>query len=408
MKEQKLKGKYTDAILYTENAEYSCIEQIKGMINSPAFTEPVRIMPDTHAGKGSVVGFTMPVGDKLVPNTIGVDIGCGIYAYKIEGVLLKNGQGWKEIDDIIKKNVPLGFKHRGNYKETIEELENKIPGITTLAEKLDIKTGALLSQLGTLGGGNHFIEIATSTNDTSLWLLIHTGSRNLGKRTCDLHQNKAIVNLKVQRDETIKQVLARTPAEQRQDKMKEIKEMEIFNVSNDQAWLEHEDKNEYLNDMYIAQKFAHLNKLTIRDAICDALNLKVVESIESVHNYIDPNDNVIRKGAIKAYDGEAVVIPFNMRDGSILARGKGNVAWNNSAPHGAGRIMSRSQAKREVKLEDFEATMVDVWSSSVNNNTLDESPFAYKPREEIEDAIVDTVDVYDYLVPVYNLKDGTK
>jgi tRNA-splicing ligase RtcB len=405
----KLKGKYTNAKVFTDTAEYSCIDQIKSMINSPAFTEQVRIMPDTHAGKGSVVGFTMPVGDKLVPNTIGVDIGCGIYAYKTNITKeFSDSMDWEEVDKRIRKVVPLGFNYRESYSDTIEEFENKMGcqgKLGPLLQKIGITESKALSQCGSLGGGNHFIEFAESKNDGSIWLLIHTGSRNVGKRTCEYHQKKAIEFVKRKR-EAMLETLECVEEKERQTFKEKLKEMDVFNVSDEQCWLEGLDKEEYLSDMYVAQKFAHLNKHLIRDSICDAINCTITESIESVHNYIDMRDMVIRKGAIRAYEHEKVVIPFNMRDGSILAKGKGNADWNNSAPHGAGRIMSRSQAKQEVKFEDFKETMKGVWSSSVNSGTLDESPFAYKPREEIEEAIKDAVDVYDYLVPLYNLKDS--
>jgi len=406
---KELKGKYTNAKVYSDTVEFSCIEQIKSMIDSPAFTTPVRIMPDTHAGKGSVIGFTMSLADKVVPNTIGVDIGCGIYAYKIKNKENIEGKLWEDIDSSIRKAVPLGFNYRESYEETIEEIENKMAcqgKLGPLLSKIGIAESKALAQLGSLGGGNHFIEIAESNKDKSIWLLIHTGSRNVGKRVCDYHQERAIANIEIQRQAVINYIIETTPEQERDSALKKAKEADIFNVPKEQCWLEGKQKEEYVQDMYVAQKFAHVNKRMIKDEICSALGLEVEEYIETVHNFIDPRDNVIRKGAISAHKGEKVVIPFNMRDGSILAVGKGNEEWNNSAPHGAGRLMARGVAKRSLKLEDFRETMKDVWSTSVNSDTLDESPFAYKPKEEIEEAVSETVEVYDYLVPLYNLKDS--
>ena len=395
-----IKGKYTTAKLFNDNIEEACVNQIQGMVDSPAFTEPVRIMPDAHFGKGSCVGFTMPVGNKLVPATIGVDIGCGIYAYKTNmSKKMSEAINWQEVDDRIRAAIPLGFN---SHKDGGLSDEFK-----ALADKLGLEHNKVGASLGTLGGGNHFIEFAKSSNDGSMWLLIHTGSRNLGAKTCDYHQKKAIAKLKADRAFITKEVIMKAPESSREQVKQSWKSEDLFTLSDDQAFLVKEDKEEYLRDMYVAQKYAHLNKLTIRDNICNALGLEVLESIESVHNYIDPSDRVIRKGAIRALEGEKVVIPFNMRDGSILAKGKGNPDWNNSAPHGAGRVMSRTQAKKEIDLDTFKGQMTNVWSSSVGAETLDEAPDAYKPRAEIEDAIKDCVEVYDYLIPIYNLKDDT-
>jgi tRNA-splicing ligase RtcB len=401
----ELKGKYTNAVIHALTIEDSCLNQIQSMINSPAFNKQVVIMPDTHAGSGSVVGFTMPVGLNLIPNTIGVDIGCGIYAYKVKGLTTDN---WEDIDKKIRSVIPLGFNHRTDATETIEWVENKMGcqgRLRGLINKLGLTEQKVINQLRTLGGGNHFIEFAKSTKDDSYWLLIHTGSRNVGKTTCEYHQKRAIDYVNNIRKQMMS-IVAIVDENDRQSFKENIKSHDIFKVPNEQCWLEGLQKDEYLQDMFIAQKFAHLNKRMIKDKICEVLHLEVEESIESVHNYIDPKDNIIRKGAIRAYKDEKVVIPFNMRDGSILATGKGSPGWNFSAPHGAGRIMSRGVAQKTLQLNDFKETMKNVWSSSVNSATLDESPFAYKPKSEIEEAIKDCVDVYDYLKPVYNLKES--
>ena len=410
---KEIKGKYTNAKIYNNAVEDNCLNQIASMCNSLAFNNPIRIMPDTHAGKGSVIGFTMKVGNKVVPNTIGVDIGCGIYAYKTD--LIEKNIDWEEIDKGIRKVVPLGFNYRNtkfkekDFHNEICNIENKMKlqgQLYPLIRKIGIKVLDTINQLGSLGGGNHFIEFSKSKEDNSIWLLIHTGSRNLGKRTCDYHQKRAVDFVKNIRKNAVNAIMKNAPNDKKEEYKSALKETDLFNVPNEQCWLEGLQKEEYIQDMNTAQQFAHVSKRMIKDAICKELNIEITERIETIHNFIDPLDLIIRKGAIRAYNGEKVIIPFNMRDGSILAKGKGNADWNFSAPHGAGRIMSRTQAKKNVNLEEFRKTMENVWSTSINSDTLDESPFAYKAKEEIEKAIEKSVDIYDYLIPLYNLKDS--
>ena len=415
-----LKGKYTNALVTTNTAESTCLEQIRTMIDSPAFDKQVVIMPDTHAGKGSVVGFTMPMGDKIVPNCIGVDIGCGIYAYEIEGDMLSpvpelQEELWKQIDEDIRKAVPLGFSVRDKPFNNldIDALSRKMASerhLQALLTKLGMNEYRTLQQVGTLGGGNHFIEIAKSVNTGKYWLVLHTGSRNLGKQVADYHQKKAIEHVHSTRQYIMETVLKKTKPEERQTMLDDLKaNSNLFGFSDDLAYLEGSQKEEYLKDMVIAQRYAHVNKEVMAEAIAEALGIQFTDNkIRSVHNYIDFTDNIIRKGATRANEGELFVVPFNMRDGTLICKGKGNQAWNSSAPHGAGRVLARGNAKRTLKLEDFKETMKNVWSSSVCADTLDESPMAYKLPSEIEEAIKDTCEIVDRLIPVYNLKASEK
>jgi len=410
-----LKGKYTNALVTTNTAESTCLEQIRTMINSPAFDKQVVIMPDTHAGKGSVVGFTMPMGDKVVPNCIGVDIGCGIYAYEIEFLATElEGFSWEAIDKRIREFVPLGFSVRKEPFNNLDinSLSKKMASerhLQALLTKLGMNEYRTLQQVGTLGGGNHFIEIAKSANTGKYWLVLHTGSRNLGKQVADYHQKKAIEYVNNVRKSHREAVLQHCAPEGIQASLEKLKELPVFGFGDDLAYLEGSWKEEYLKDMVIAQKYAHVNKEVMKDAIGEALGITFTgTSIRSVHNYIDFSDNIIRKGATRANLDELFVVPFNMRDGTLICRGKGNASWNNSAPHGAGRVLARGRAKRELKLEDFKDTMQNVWSSSVCADTLDESPMAYKLPSEIEEAIEPTCEIVDRLIPVYNLKASEK
>jgi RNA-splicing ligase RtcB len=410
-----LQGKYTNAVVMTQTAESTCLEQIRTMINSPAFDKQVVIMPDTHAGKGSVVGFTMPMGDKIVPNCIGVDIGCGIYAYEIGYDSMPFETNWEMTDTAIRNAVPLGFSVRDKpYKNlTTQELERKCQAerhLSALLTKLGLNVERTLCQVGTLGGGNHFIEIAKSQNTGKYWLILHTGSRNLGKQVAEYHQKKAVEYVNSIRKSHLEAVLYSTNSEDRQFLIDTMKaSSKYFGFGDDLAFLEGTQKEEYLRDMFIAQRYAHVNKEIMAEAIASALGISFTDNkIRSVHNYIDFSDNIIRKGATRANLGELFVVPFNMRDGTLVCRGKGSKEWNSSAPHGAGRVLARGRAKRELKYEDFKETMKNVWSSSVCSDTLDESPMAYKLPAEIEEAIQDTCEIVDRLIPVYNLKASEK
>jgi len=337
---------------------------------------------------------------------------CGVMACKVEmDVKLK----MEIIDKFIREVVPLGFNYNNYSSLNDKEINDKFYEIETLfggenrlaslLYKIGLSKRKAVSQLGSLGGGNHFIEIAKSKNDNSVWVIVHTGSRNVGKRTCGYWQNKANEKWLEKKDVIMKSITEYSDKDKIQDAINKFKQSEEYLMKKELRYLSGVDKEGYLDDMRIAQKFADVNRRFIIENICAKLNWKIVDKVHSVHNYIDRN-NIIRKGAIRASKGLKVIIPFNMRDGSIIGVGKGNEEWNMSAPHGAGRLMSRTKAKQEIKLEDFQDTMKNVWSSSVNSDTLDEAPFAYKDKSVIESKLGETVEVEDYLIPVYNLKES--
>ena len=358
----ELHGKYNSAKIFSDTLDNEAARQIIALLNSPvAIDSTIRIMPDYHAGKGCVIGTTMTVIDKVCPNLVGVDIGCGM----LVAYLGRDEIDLENLDNIIRKNIPVGFSIRNKAVEEFTELNN------LEAEGLDI-TRARLS-IGTLGGGNHFIEV-NKTTDGNLYLVIHTGSRNIGKQVAEYWQNVAIKNSGYNPKEL--------------------------------AYLEGSAMQSYLHDLEICQRYASLNRKVIADIISDKLsNLHYLRQ-ETIHNYI--SDGILRKGAIDASKGKHLIIPINMRDGSILGIGLGNEDYNFSAPHGAGRLMSRSKAKENISMDDFRESMTGIYSTSISESTLDESPFAYKPMQEILDNTVETVSVTHIIKPIYNLKDSKK
>lgn len=330
----------------------------------------MRIMPDVHTGAGCVIGFTADLGDKVIPNLVGVDIGCGMTTIKLG----KLDIDFNKLDKVIRNNIPSGFKVH-------DKRSVRLPKLQDLYCYRELKnTRRIERSVGTLGGGNHFIEV-NEDSDENKYLVIHSGSRNLGHQVATYYQNLAV---------------------------------DMCNSGTSQAkyakalcYLTGEYRDRYLNDMDICQKYASLNRETMANIILNKMFSKRLEDYQhfhTIHNYINFEDNIIRKGSIAAYEREKVLIPINMRDGSILAIGKGNEDWNFSAPHGAGRLMSRTQAKANVKLEEFEKSMEGIYTTSVNKSTLDESPMVYKPMDEIMNNIQDTVDIVDVLKTVYNFK----
>ena len=402
----EVKGKYNTAKVFTDNVETEAIEQLRELCDQP-FVEgcKVRIMPDTHKGAGSVIGFTANLGDKVIPNIVGVDIGCGMLTVNLG----KIDFDLENLDKIIYENIPSGMNvHKGKIV--------KFPELQNLKCYRNLKnTKRIERSIGTLGGGNHFVEINEST-DGAKYLVIHSGSRNLGTQVASMYQNLAIdlcsgkEDYFIKRDKIIKEYKAEG---RRKEIQKALKELEALydhlmpSYPRGLCFLNGNYKDEYLHDMNICQEYATLNRETMADIILKKLLGKRFEEFESfstIHNYINFKDNIIRKGSISAYEGEKVLIPLNMRDGSIIATGKGNSDWNYSAPHGAGRIMSRTKAKQEVKFEDFKASMEGIFTTSVTVATLDEAPMAYKPKEEILDNISETVDIVEIIKPIYNFK----
>lgn len=393
----ELQGKHNKAKVFTHNLDDVTIGQVLGMLNEPfSAGSKIRIMPDTHAGKGSVVGTTMTITDKVVPNLVGVDIGCGMLCTKL-GVK-KDDVDFALLDAVINKHVPSGMSARSSAHPFSKKIAfDKV--------RAPFNLDRAMKHVGTLGGGNHFIELNEDSNQ-NLYLVIHSGSRHLGKQVAEHYQGIAFKRMSEQSDDK-KNVLEKLKSEGRhQEPQAVITKMKAERpiINKDLAYVTGKDMDDYLNDLDIAQKYAALNRKAMTAVILENMKWEMTEQFDTIHNYIDLDNMILRKGAISAQKGEMVIIPMNMRDGSIIAFGKGNPDWNYSGPHGAGRIMSRSIAKQMVKLEDFQETMKDVWSTSVIASTLDESPFAYKPMQEIIDNIQDTVDIHEIIKPLYNFK----
>lgn len=384
----EVKGKYNDAIIYSDRYDDTAYKQILDFCNLKSFSgAQICVMPDYHAGKGCVVGFTASNVRYLIPNVIGVDIGCGILAVKLN----KPIKNLEKLDMFINEFIPSGF-------DVNEKIQKYFPLKLFRCCDHFHDTDRLRLSLGSLGGGNHFIE-ADIDNEGNQWLLVHSGSRSLGNQAANYYQSLAE---KLQGDlkEQIKFYIKAIEPQKRQEWLLQFKEDNRLPKG-----LEHltgEFLEEYKQDMKLACEFASLNRLSIAKRILNHFNVLGVEIIESIHNYYA--DGTIRKGAISARAGEKVVIPLNMRDGCIIGEGKGNPDWNFSAPHGAGRIMSRSEAKGKIDLKDYMAAMDGIYTTSVNNSTIDEAPMAYKPAQEIIDAIEDTVKIKQIIKPIYNFK----
>lgn len=406
-----IKGSYTDAIcmlpykneeeaLASGSFEQECYEQVKTLCSMKKFeNSSVRIMPDCHAGKGCVVGFTAKINDFAIPNVIGVDINCSVSIYKLDAKEIN----CEKLDEIIRKYVPSGLSVRNKISELVsQDLKDKIYKVCEDIDDINSYKRHLLS-IGSLGGGNHYLAIECDSQGNN-WLCVHCGSRNFGKKICEYHQNKAIQYCKNKVDEARKFDLSQIPA---QDRQQWIKDHKIEYIPESLSYIENEDLDLYVEHMKVAEEFATVNHQVIVHEICSHMGWNVVDSIFTHHNYIEFLGNremIIRKGAISAKKGERVIIPLNMKDGSIVGIGKGNEEWNQSAPHGAGRVLSRGKAKSVLSVEEFQDKMKDVWSSCVSESTLDESPMAYKDMNVIIDAIGETVDIVDRIIPIYNFK----
>lgn len=396
----------SDLKIFTNNIEPQALNQIYTLIKQPAFADcKVRIMTDVHAGAGCVIGFTADLGDKVIPDIVGVDIGCGMLTVELGNTNID----LVKLDDVIRKYVPNGR----NVHETEDGFSENI--INQLYCKNSLKNADWLKRsCGTLGGGNHFIEVDIDEGGNK-YLVIHSGSRNIGKQVAEIYQQMAIDDLSGVNDleEEIKKLIKDYKCTGRhKDIQRGIAELKRkfhpkLSVPKELSYLTGEHREMYLHDMKLCQEFAKVNRITIADQILIHLfgnSAALYKTFETIHNYIEHDTNIVRKGAISAKDGEIVLIPINMRDGCIIGRGKGNEDWNYSAPHGAGRIMSRSKAKETVSLEEFEQSMRGIYTTSVNRSTIDESPMAYKPIEEIVANIQDTVEIVKIIKPIYNFK----
>lgn len=443
----EIKGKYATAKVFIDEVDETTYSQIIQLVNHPTFTNPVRIMPDTHAGAAnSVIGFTMKLGKSIIPNTVGVDIGCGMISAKLN--LSHDFSDFQKLDEQIRKVIPVG-NHNGTHKRAIINFERQFPfekateilwkftsnfnktyntfhtpieynysWFKKMCKRINVNERYIEQSIGTLGGGNHFIELGKSSVDASLWLTVHTGSRNLGKKVADYHSNIAKNNAKFDKKAFEKEFKTKREILKKDGKSEQIQDLrhellkkytpEKVSVPISMLPLTGEDMYNYFIDMIFAQTFASENRKLIVSQITKIAKIDIVEQIESVHNYIDFEDFVVRKGAIRAYNDEKMIIPFNMADGILICEGKSNEDWNNSAPHGAGRVLSRRQAKENINIDDYEKIMKQngVFSTSVGYSTLDEAPQAYKNAEIIEKAISPTAEILFKLKPVYNLKGG--
>lgn len=397
----EIKGKVNTAICYAKVIEDEAIEQIRRMCDYDMTAgSKIRIMPDVHAGKGCTIGTTMTIVDKAVPNVVGVDIGCGMYTVELGKIDID----FEKLDEAC-HFIPSGMHVWDGRQERFD-----LTGLRCYRNLKD--TRRLERSLGTLGGGNHFIEVDQASDGTK-YLIIHSGSRNLGKQVAELYQ-KLAVDLDrgygayfEKRDEIIRTYKEQGRRKEIQEALKELKRQtyEIQpSMPDDLCYLSGKYLEDYLHDVEICQRFARRSREKMAEIILERTGMTGGEAFHTVHNYIDTGEMILRKGAIAAHKDEKVLIPINMRDGSVLAVGKGNPEWNDSAPHGAGRIMSRTKAKNELNLDKYKKEMAGVYTTSVNENTLDEAPMAYKSLEDIIDVIRESVDVIDVMKPIYNFK----
>lgn len=400
-----VQGTFNSAKVFTDTVDQKSLEQIK-LLCDQEFTKDlkIRLMCDVHAGVGCTIGTTMTIKDKIVPNLVGVDIGCGMETL----VINKDSQVVKEfsgeaLDKIIRKNIPVGYDIRRFPHSYIEQVEwDKIKGHFN-------KNRALLS-LGTLGGGNHFIEVDKDI-DGNLYIVVHSGSRHAGFEIANYYQEEAWKQLNHNDMVAIFDLIDTLKTQGRdkeiQDKLKQIKSQVLTTVPKDLAYVTGDLFCDYINDMKIMQHFANLNRKAIMNVISIGLHIKesdIIEQWTTIHNYIDIDNMILRKGAVSAKEGEKLLIPINMRDGSLVCIGKGNSDWNYSAPHGAGRLMSRAQARKQLNLNDFKEQMQDIWSSTVCLDTIDEAPMAYKTMDDIIANIEPTANIEKIIKPIYNFK----
>ena len=395
----EIKGKVNTAICYANVIEEEAIEQIRRMCDYEFTAESrIRIMPDVHAGAGCTIGTTMTVVDKAVPNIVGVDIGCGMYTVNLG----KSTLDFEKLDEAA-HYIPSGMNVWEGRQERFDLQELRCYRSLRDTKRLE-------RSLGTLGGGNHFIEVDEAADGTK-YLVIHSGSRNLGKQVAELYQRLAIDLNKgketyfQQRDEIIRTLKEQGRRKEIQAALEQIYwDKKESTMPEDLCFLYGEYLADYLHDVEICQRFARRNREKMAEILLERTGITGGEAFHTIHNYIDTEEMILRKGAIAAHAGEKVLIPINMRDGSVLAVGKGNEEWNYSAPHGAGRIMSRRTAKEQLSLEEYRETMKGVYTTSVNESTLDEAPMAYKSLEDIINVIRDSVDIIDVMKPIYNFK----
>ncbi len=397
----EIQGKYNTAKVFTDVVDSTSIAQIVELCNQEfAGNSQIRLMPDVHAGAGCTIGTTMTITDKIVPNLVGVDIGCGMETVRIREKHIE----LQKLDKLIYQKIPSGFAIRQKphpYLREVDLLQLRCGDHVNIlrAEK----------SIGTLGGGNHFIEV-DKDDDGNIYLVVHSGSRHLGLEVAKYYQEEGYKALNGTDERSIAKLIAEMKKQGKQKEIqkeiKRIKNLKQTNIPKHLAYVSDKLFENYIHDMQIVQHFAALNRQAIMDEMIKGMKLHVEEQFTTIHNYIDTKNMILRKGAVSAQAGEQILIPINMRDGSLLCVGKGNPDWNFSAPHGAGRLMSRAQAKQSFTVSEFKKQMADVYTTSVSKSTLDECPMAYKGMQDILDNITPTADVVKILRPIYNFKAG--
>lgn len=397
----EVKGKYNMAKIFTDAVDETSIAQVLLLLNQEfVYGSKIRLMPDVHTGAGCTIGTTMTITDKVVPNLVGVDIGCGMEVVRLSERHIE----LQKLDKLIYAKIPSGFSIRENTHRYYEKCR-----LDELYCKDKVNLNRAEKSLGTLGGGNHFIE-ANKDDDGNIYLVIHSGSRHLGLEVANYYQDEGFRalngNTKVDQERLIKELKAQGREKEIQKSIKALKNVIRTNIPKQLAYVSGELFKQYIHDMKIVQEFAMYNRKSMMDELVKGMGVHIVEQFTTIHNYIDTETMVLRKGAVSAKYGEKLIIPINMRDGSLICIGKGNDDWNQSAPHGAGRLMSRSKAKASFTVSEFEHQMEGIFTTSVNRDTLDECPMAYKEMKDIVDNIGDTAEVYKVIKPIYNFKAG--
>jgi len=397
----EVEGKYNTAKIFTDIVDEASIAQVKLLCNQEFVSgSKIRLMPDIHAGAGCTVGTTMTITDKIVPNLVGVDIGCGMEVVKVKEKHIE----LQKLDKLIYEKIPSGFQIR----EKVHKFESNLHLEELFCyHKVDFLKAE--RSLGTLGGGNHFIEVDKG-EDGAIYLVIHSGSRHLGLEVANYYQEEGYKELKGYNKKDIKKMVQKLKAEGREREIEEIlqimKHKKQGDIPKSLAYVSGKLFKDYLHDMKIVQEYAEWNRKAMMQEIIKGMKLHIVEQFTTVHNYIDLDAMILRKGSVSAKKGERLLIPINMRDGSLICIGKGNDDWNQSAPHGAGRLMSRSKAKESFTVSEFKKQMKGIYTTSVNAETLDECPMAYKSMEDIVKNITDTVEIVQVMKPIYNFKAG--
>lgn len=397
----ELRGKYNEAKIFTDVVDEASISQVLLLLNQEFVSgSKIRLMPDIHAGAGCTVGTTMTIADKIVPNLVGVDIGCGMETIKIK----ESNIELQKLDKMIYEKIPSGFRVREKTHRYFDEIN-----LEDLFCYKYIDPRRAEKSMGTLGGGNHFIE-ANKDTEGNIFIVIHSGSRHLGLEVANYYQEEGYRSLNGSAKKDIENLIADLKAQSREGEIQKsiaaLKNTKRTNIPRQLAYISGELFEQYIHDMKIVQRYAARNRQAMMDEIIKGMKIHVTEQFTTIHNYIDTKAMILRKGAVSAREGEKLLIPINMRDGSLICMGKGNDDWNQSAPHGAGRLMSRSVAKESFTVSEFKRQMDGIYTTSVNKDTLDECPMAYKGMDDIVNYVGDTVDVVQVIKPIYNFKAG--